>query len=182
MPPERVTVEILDALVQPWMADKTMWDGLDSASLEDVQQLAEALAGASPYVTAFDFLAGLANSAYAPPDPYAWAEVWQDGAWVSAIELCSMGNNDEDTFAPVWPGSPEYGYAKGWSGVRVTPDMRIRTTILDEDFSEHDSIGVVDLNYDDVIAALKAKDVLPIRVDNQGQGQVLFLSISVLPE
>lgn len=182
VPPESVTIEIVDALIQPWMADKTMWDGLSSASLDEVQRLADALAGASPYTAAFDLVSSLANDAYAPPDPYAWAELWKDGAWMNALELCTMDNNDEDTFAPVWPGSPSFNYEKGWSGVRVTPDMRIRVSHLDEDFSEHDSIGAVELNYDDVIAALKAKQIHPIQVDDQGQGQVLFVSISVLPE
>lgn len=181
-PPEFATIEITDTLVQPWMAGGELWDGTSSVGQTEIEGLLEALSSEFPYVAVFDYVAGLAVDAYDAPDPFAYAERWGDGNWIEPVALCTYENNDEDTFAPVWPGDPASANLRGWHGVAVSPDMRIRVTVGDEDLSEHDSIGQVELNYDDVITALKAKQVHPIRVDDQGQGQVLFIGISAIPE
>jgi hypothetical protein len=181
-PPAFAHIEIVGTVVQPWMADRTTWDGTSYVEEADIQGLAEALGTPSPYAAVLDYVAKLANSAYAPPDPAAWAEIWRDGDWNDQIGLCTFDNNDEDTFATNWKGDPVTGYELGWSGVPVTEEMRIRVHVIDEDISEHDSIGTVDIGYNDVIAALKENQVVPIRVDDQDLGQVLFVGISAIPQ
>lgn len=61
----------------------------------------------------------------------------------------------------------------------MTSDLRVRLSLLDEDLVNHDAIGVVELNAWDLDAAVKANQVFHVRVDDQANGQVLFVGISV---
>ncbi|NUQ75419.1 MAG: hypothetical protein HUU21_17870 [Polyangiaceae bacterium] len=181
-PPAFATIEIVDTLVQPWMTGGATWDLDGQVAEADIQGLAEAFGVPSPYGAVLDFVTKFATNAYGPPDPAAWAEIWRDGAWNDVIPLCTFDNNDEDTSATSWPGDPAWANARGWSGVPVNEGMRIRVSVIDEDISEHDTIGIVEINYDDVVAALMEQQVVPIQVKNQGLGQVLFVGISAIPE
>ena len=60
--------------------------------------------------------------------------------------------------------------------------MRLRVTVIDEDLWEDDPIGVAEINYDDVVAALEAGEVYQVKVAEQTQNQLLFVGISVMPE
>ena len=99
-------------------------------------------------------VAGYANEAYAPPDPLGIATIWNNGGYGLGINLASQDNNDEDTFTPSWPGDPATGNVLGWKGP-FTKDWRIRIALTDEDLVDDDSIGVIEVGYDDIVAALE---------------------------
>jgi len=173
--PDYVTLQITDALICPWGSDGKEWDGDRAVSQDDMNELAEALAGSYPYTAAMAVIAGLANEGFASPDPYGFAEIWNNGSW-HPIALATSSTNPEDTFHPVWLRSP------GWSHVRVDPNMRVRVTLYDEDLIHDDPIGVAEINYDDILSALDARQIVNVRVHDQGQQQILFIGLSVIAE
>lgn len=162
------------------MADGRTWDGPDLSS-EQVDQLADLaalLAGYSPqYGDVAGFLANLAISAWAPPDPFGVAELASDGPFdpTLTIEVATINNNTEDTFSPQWPGPP----FPGWMGVPTGPTLRVRLTLQDEDIAFDDIIGTVELNERDLRAAFNAGSVAAIPVHEQATQQTLFVTLSV---
>jgi hypothetical protein len=179
--PDAVQVEILGATIALSPNGQDCWDGVCSLQPEDFNKVAEKLAetGEPQEIAAAvaAVLAGYANEAYAPPDPLGTAEIWNDGQYDLAISLASQANNDEDTFTPSWPGDPATGSVLGWKG-KFTKDWRIRIRLTDEDLVDDDSIGVVEIGYDDILAALEYGKVYPVRVDEQGNHSILFVSVS----
>lgn len=59
---------------------------------------------------------------------------------------------------------------------------RLRVEVTDIEMSQDDPMGTFELNADDFQATARDGHVLPIRVDEQTNRQVLFASISVMPE
>ncbi|MEP7123019.1 MAG: hypothetical protein ABJE95_18975 [Byssovorax sp.] len=157
------------------------WDGICSLQPKDFNKVAEALAqtGDPQEIAAAvaAVVAGYANEAYAPPDPLGTASIWNNGGYGLGINLALQDNNDEDTFTPSWPGDPASGNVLGWKGP-FTKDWRIRISLSDEDLVNDDSIGVVEVGYDDIVAALKYGKVYSVRVSEQGSGVILFVNIS----
>lgn len=183
--PEFVQLEILDAAVYPSPKGGQCWDGACSISQEDLNALAVELAKTGdPYAIALAVaavLGGIVNEAGSPPDPIATATIWGSQGFGSALSLAKWGYNYSDTYTPTWKGDEAYGNAKGWTDVPLNSELRVRIDILDtENIGDADDpIGVVELNYDDVVDAYLAKQSYPVRVDDQGSGLVLFVGISV---
>ena len=68
-------------------------------------------------------------------------------------------------------------FAVGWQST-FNEGWRVRIELSDEDLAEDDQAGVVEIGYEDVVAALERGDVYPVRVDDQGTGSILFINIS----
>lgn len=182
-PPASVQVDILGAYIAPAKADGSCWDGTCAVDQATLDQVAEALAETGdPYAEAAAValeLSGLAQSAYGPPDALGVATIWNNDIWDLPTNLATYDNNDEDTFTPLWYGDPQQGNAIGWQA-HFDDDFRIHIRLLDEDLTNDDPIGDVDINYDHVVAALQAKKTYPVRVADQGAGLILFIHINAL--
>lgn len=181
VPPDEVQVEILGATIALSPDGQGCWDGVCSLTKADSDKVAEALAatGGAPAAAAAvaAVLAGYVGEAYGPPDPVGKATIWNGAAYDAELILASPEDNEEDTFTPGFLGSPETGFALGWSGT-FNKEWRIRVTLSDEDLANDDSIGVVEIGYDDIVAALQFGKVYPVRVHDQGNGAILFVNIS----
>jgi hypothetical protein len=183
-PPAAVQVEILDAIIAPAKVGGECWDGFCDVPDEEIAKVQQALLSsgdpnAAAAAVAIE-LGKLANDGWGPPDPLGWAAIWNDGAWDLALNLATVDNHTEDTFTPSWPGDPADGYATGWQGP-FDETFRIRVELWDEDLESNDDIGVVEINYDDVVAALQAAQNFKVRVMDQGSGQAYFVGISAMP-
>ena len=88
-----------------------------------------------------------------------------------------MTNNFEDTYTPIWP-SP----TPGWSQVPLISDLRFRFNLFDEDLVNDDPIGVAEVNYADVVAALKDGHIFQVELAAQTNNQLLFVAMSVMPQ
>ncbi|MBI4704057.1 MAG: hypothetical protein HY744_23355 [Deltaproteobacteria bacterium] len=179
-PPEVVSIRLIDATVRPWDGSQECWDSNDVVSAESVQALAVALGASDPYAAVAAFIAGLLIEHYAPPDPYGWAQIFVDNAWQPELDLwlASWENNYENTVTPSW--GPPYS---GWDHVPLQENVRIRLSLVDEDeLNEDDPIGAVELDYDDLLAAVDSGEVYEVPVWGQGQGAILFFGISVVAE
>jgi hypothetical protein len=172
-PPATATISIHGAAISPAMVGGDEWDGPGQVPEGVITDTFDQMG--LGYGAVVEYLTNLAADGYAPPDPFGVAQRWQDGALIEPIALGTEDTNDEDTFAPNWVDSR-------WYGVPVDQDMRLEFTLWDEDLSENDTIGTVQLNYDHVIAALQQAEVLGIRTDEQGSGRILFVAISAVPE
>lgn len=179
--PDEVQVEILGATIALSPNGQECWDGVCSLSKADSDKVAAALAetGDAPAAAAAvaAVLAGYTSEAYGPPDPVGTATIWNGASYDAELILAAQEDNDEDTFTPTFLGSPGTGFALGWSGT-FNKEWRIRVTLSDEDLANDDSIGVVEIGYDDIIAALQYGKVYPVRVHDQGNGAILFVNIS----
>jgi hypothetical protein len=173
--PEFVTVQLTEALICPWDSNGKEWDRDRTVSRQDMDELDEALASADPFAASAAFITGLTHKGFSPPDPYGQAELWSNGSW-NPLPLATKATNLEDTFRPLWRGAP------GWQHVRFEPTLRIRVTLYDEDILNDDPIGVVELDANDILAALDFGQQFPVRVYDRGQQQVLFIGLSVTAE
>jgi len=138
---------------------------------EGAADCARALGASNPYAAVFGFLGSMSLGATERPEPYGFADL-----------LSSQGNQRlnltslRDTLTPMWQGPPS------WSHVPLGPNTRIRISLWDKDLVNDDPIGVAELNSEHLAAALRARQVYQVRVTDQGNGQVLFIGISVMPE
>jgi hypothetical protein len=168
-----VSIRVEETVVRPWNEQQQIWDGTSAVSPDDVQQLAVALGATNPYAATTAFMYGLAASAWAPPDPFGDIELFTNGGWNPDLAQ-QLSPVSDDQFVSLW------GY--GWEHVPVEETMQIRVSLLDEDISNHDTIGTVIMNYDDVLAAAQSGQVHNVQTSDQGQGNLLFVSISVAVE
>lgn len=174
--PKTVTVTAIGAYVGPGMADGSQWDGVGTVPPETITALGQALGASNPIIALATFFADPAVDLLAKPDPIASGEVYAYGKWQAGLELANITNNTEDTFTPLWPQSPS------WTGVPFDSKTRVRFTVLDEDFSANDPIGTAEINYSDLLTAYQLGKVHHVRVADQTQNQLLFVSISVVAE
>ena len=179
--PAKVQVEILGATLALSPNGQDCWDGICSLKPEDSSKIADALAGTgdvhSVAAAVAAALAGYATAAYAPPDPLGSATIWDGDSYGQKITLASPDGNDEDTFTPFWFGDPANNFAVGWQST-FNKAWRVRIELSDEDLAEDDTVGVVEIGHEDVVAALQHGEVYPVRVDDQGSGSILFINIS----
>jgi hypothetical protein len=170
--PATVTVLFVDALVAPFRTNGDSWEALGpSATPEDKAALAAHLTGGEPYSTPAAFVLGLANVGYDTPDPFGFHD-YMYGAESVDGDLATVDTNVEDTCHPIWPGPP------GYSDVPLEQGIRFRLTAYDQEVWAHHPIGVAEINYDDVIAALGSKHIYQVMVADQTNKQLLFVGIS----
>ena len=170
MVPPVVDIRIVGAVIGVGVAEGIEWDSFSAIDEQLIEDVLEALFGPSPYLSIIALLATPAVQAMSAPDAFGTATV--DGS--QQITLATVGNNSENTFQPIWPGSP------GWSGVEFDDDIRIAVSLTDEDvFFEHDDIGIVELNAVDIRNAWRSSQVFAVDVSDQTDEQLLFVRISV---
>lgn len=175
--PDRVNIALIDATVAPGTTQGKVWDGPGMASPETIQAVSRLLAsapargkaGAAARAGAVvgEITAAIA-AAVAPPDPKGHAELLVGG---TSRRLALPER--QDTFRPTWSNA-------SFDQVPLVEGLRLRVQLFDaDDIGSDDPIGTAELNYDDVVAALSHEQVVQVRVDQQTQGQLLFIGISV---
>lgn len=174
-PPDVVTVSIVGAVVRPWDSYNEYWDSTSTVSTEMVQSLAYALGAAAPYVAVTGLIYDLAVGYYAHPEPYGTAQVFLQNSWQDQLDV-GLTSEFSNTLVPSFDGAP------GWEHVSVEENMRIRVSLNDADRNGDDPIGIVELNYDDIVAAAEVGQVHHVQTDDQGTGTILFVGISVVDE
>lgn len=178
--PATIDITLVGALIRPAMADGRTWDGpdLSSEQIADMADLTALLAGVPPlYGDVAAFVTNLAIDAWSPPDPFGVGEIAWNGPFDDALThpVATIENNFEDTVTPQWPGPPY----PGWLNVPVSPTLRVRLTLQDEDLVNDDLIGTVELNEADLRAAYNLGGVAGIPVYDQGSTQILYVTLSV---
>jgi hypothetical protein len=168
-----VSVIITDSIIAPGMADGTDWDGIGNVDPDVVAAVATALAAPVPAVEVLKVLTGPLLLDVDKPDPYGDAYVTAFGIPGGVGDLASMASPDPNTFHPIWPANWFF------PNVPIDSDVRVTVELWDSDLLYPDSIEAVQLNADDLKAALAAQQAVEVRVDDQGQHQLLFVGISV---
>jgi len=172
--PSFVNIRIHSAIIRPWDGGQNEWDGgaIDQSAID---QLAELAGKALPYGEVLGWLAGFAIGVVAAPDVYGTAQLYVGGVVDPAFdqEIPEVENTCQAEFL----GQP------GWDQVPVDREMRFGLKLADWDTwaDDPDPIGSVVLNYDDVLKGLAAKQVVPVRTDDQDLGTILFVGLSVVP-
>jgi hypothetical protein len=170
-----VSIDVVDAVISPGMANKEAWDGIGTIPSEVWSGLTAALGAPQPYSAVITFFGDQLIQQLDNPEPFGTAELLSQSSPDDGVShvLATTTSNQEDTLIPLWPTPGR------WSGVSVTSDLRVRVTLFDEDLSNHDPIGVVELNSQDIEDAIRAGQVFHARVTDQGNGQILFIGLSV---
>lgn len=139
-----------------------------------------ALAGGDPVGVVLAALAGPAlNSAIGTldkPDAYGWAQATVFGAIGDSYWLAQPADAVPDNYTPIWP----YGWH--YQNVPIDSDLRIGVTLMDSDLVNDDPIGTAEINSTDIQDALTAQQKFYVRVDDQTDGQLLFIGISVVQQ
>jgi len=171
--PKSVNVTLIDAVIRPWASDGKTWDGTDAIPEGTVTAVSEAFGVAAPYAAVAEVLAGLANDAYAPPDPKGDAAVVFNGLYDPKYDQALAVQMD--TFQPSWNTMHII-----WPNVPLDGTARLQVNLTDQDLANDDMIGTVELNNDDLIAALQAKKAYPLKTAADVMvDPILFVRISV---
>lgn len=178
-------ISILSATIGPCKRDGTQWDGPGHASnevMEGITDIVAAIAavhgmsaGAAVAIKVAKFLASPAVAALSKPDPYGVVDLIIDDARPIRQDLAPRGRELKDTFTPVWLNPPT------WIHVPLVAGLRIRVTILDEDLSQDDPIGVAEINANDILEAIAAGQQYEINAHDP-TGQLLLVAISAVPD
>lgn len=174
-----VTVQIIDAIIAPGKADGTTWDGFGTIPSDVLSDVDQALAAINPVEGILAVLAGPAlNGAIISvdkPDPYGVAQATTFGVVGDTYWILDRTHALQDTYTPIWP-------TFGYTNVPIDSDVRIAVELWDQDLSNDDPIGVAQINSADLKAALASQEKYEVRVDDQTDGQLLFLGISVVQQ
>ena len=171
-----VSVTIKDAIIGPAKADGNPWDGFGSVDQGVLHAVADALVGTNPVAAVLAALGNPALLAVSKPDPFGWAQASVFGTIGDAYWLAQDPPAMQDTVTPTWP----YGWY--YQNVPIDSDVRIGVTVIDSDLSTNDAIGSAEINSDDLKDALAAQQKFEVRVDDQTDGQLLFIGISVIQQ
>jgi hypothetical protein len=178
-----VSVQIVDAIIAPGKTDGTAWDwDLTTVTIPASvwNALGTALAGGDPLGGTLAVLAGpeleSAISTTNKPDAYGWAQATVFGVSGDAYWLADRSDAIPDNYTPIWP----YGWH--YTNVPIDSDVRILVNLSDKDLVNDDPIGAAEINSTDLMDALAVQQKFYVRVDDQTDGQLLFIGISVVQQ
>ncbi|WP_437309259.1 hypothetical protein [Sorangium sp. So ce388] len=175
--PARVRISIDGAVISPAKADGSQWDGMGAVAPGALTAIGGLLRTEHPAAAAASvagFAAEAAGAGTEPPEPFGSAELFVGARSLGRRALDRSGQRD--TCTPGWNGPPT------WRGVPLTPDVHVSGELIDRDLINDDFIGRFAINHGHLVAALRARTVYPVAVDNQAAGQVLFVWIEVWPD
>ena len=164
---------LLGATIGPGKIDGTQWDGPGWYVPSSVWGgLSTALGVASPYVPVVAFIGSSAVQALQRPDVIGRATITGGGetidrGWTGLSKI-------QDSFTPTW-------YVT-WSHIVLSPKTRLTVDLDDADLMFDDPIGVAQIGFKDLDAALKAGEGYPVNVSGQTDKQILFVKIAVTLE
>lgn len=167
--PEFVSVEFRSAIIGPTKVGGAPWDGMGAPRPGLGKAVGKALSMASAETAVLELLAGPVLHGLDPPEPFGDAVVMVDGVPGQRIDLKTSVH---DTLTPPWDGAL-------LTGVPLRDSTVIKVRLYDRDLVANDAIGDCNLRYRELVEALRAGDVHPIRVADQTAQQLLFLAIAV---
>jgi hypothetical protein len=173
-PPALVTVQVVQALIGIKSNNKP-WDGTGTISPDVIRSVETKLVSSGNWAAIAGAvsveLATIANSGFDSPDPFGTLQVYTpSGSFEAKIPYIP------DTLSP------------NWTDLTINhvplndPGVRLRVTLIDRDAINNDPIGSAEINSADIAAAYAEARVYPVPVYLQGNRQLLFVGISVLPE
>ena len=169
--PEFVTVVLEQVLIRPYIvADGTNWDGTGSASRQIIDAVTTALLGPTPFAQVTSILIDQLIANTAAPDAFGSATLYVDATpYEQNLPL------RDDEYVPV--------FGVSWDSVPLasSADVRLRVSLTDQDLADNDQIGVASVSFDEILAALASGDIYPVQVSEQGNGQILFVTVQVIP-
>ncbi|WP_411280192.1 hypothetical protein [Gemmatimonas sp.] len=130
-----------------------------------------AMGAANPAAALGAFLADASLAALAKPEVKGFAEVYTGGAMPVRVQI---PRDNRDSFAWSWANPPT------WARVQFNAGTRLRVHLIDEDLMFDDPIGDAEIGHRVLLAALKSEKIYQVKVDDQTQGQILFLGVSVV--
>jgi hypothetical protein len=167
--PKFVNIQFRQALIGPTKVDGAAWDGVGRLDLSSQGLLGSALAAANPHAQVAQFLANPTLAALEKPDPRARVRAF---AGPRPLQSLSLKSEQDNTLTPIWREARLERLA-------LAPNLRIELELYDSDLIGDDAMGAGTITRADVIAALRAGTVHPIRFAEQTHKQVLFVDISV---
>jgi hypothetical protein len=168
-----VSVVITDSIIAPSMANGSNWDGPGMIDPSVTQEVAQALGASDPAAAVLAVLAGPALQNLDQPDPYGDAYATVFGVPGAKGDLASSAAPESNTFHPIWHTTWYFG------NIPIDSDVRITVELSDSDLVYDDPIDTVEINSTDLKAALAAQQNYEVQTNDQGQGQLLFVGISV---
>ena len=170
-----VSIQVLDAVISPGKTSHEPWDGVGAIPSSVWTLLTSALGAPEPFNAVVAFFGNAAVAQLDKPDPFGSAVLFSQTSTQSGVQhtLATTSDNLEDTFQPTWPTPAR------WDGIPLTTDLRVQISLLDEDLSDNDPIGVVELNTTDLEQALTSNQVFHVNVADQAGAQILFVGVSV---
>lgn len=153
-------------------------DGPGTVDPTIINDVSEALLGANPAAAVLSILANPALATFDPPDPYGTVQATAFGVTGPGYPgLASSANPVSNTYNPIWPNG---GFQ--YTDVPIDSDVRITVSLWDSDVVFDDTIGVAVINSDDFKAALAAQQKYEVQVNDQTNGQLLFVGIEVVQQ
>jgi hypothetical protein len=171
--PSKVTIRIHNTLLGPSKSDGRVWDGTGVVDADLHLNLLNLLRGKNPAVEVGKFMWSFAEKYFDRPDAYGKASLSSNGRNLGEVSLIP---NTEDTFTPQWKGPP------GWQHVPFHQSIRLQGTLQDRDLAFDDDMGVFVINYNDILAALRAGKIHQVKVSDQTHEQILFVGLEVTRE
>jgi hypothetical protein len=175
-PPATVSIQVIGATVGLAEANGNYWDGFGTVDPSVIAQQTAALASNTPYESVVAVISANAAGGTGPPDPYGTATLYYSGAWTQMITLVAAGNEQMNTYFPLFPGPP------GWQQVPLAPDLKFSVHLLDEDVIGSEEIGTVEIGLPAIMDALAAGTTWEVFTGDQSQNQLLFVAITVVPD
>jgi len=170
-PPTFASVSLVGVTIGPGKSDGSQWDGFFSMPAGLALEVARDMDAPNDYVVTLDLL-NRVSQGLAKPDIYGETQLLVGGTLASSLVL-PLGA--EDSFTPTWNRI-------GWQHVPLDEDVRLRVSLMDEDMTSDDPVGVFELSTAELRAAMNAGSVLQVDVAAQTQQQVLFCAIAVSKE
>jgi hypothetical protein len=173
---ELVTFRIVDVMISPTRLDGKPWDvaaQLDEPGARDkvVSAMNHAANAKGAYAAASDTLSRLSDSWGGLPDVGMRASVDPGDGKPQTQSF----DGDKDSLTP--------HFEARWDHIPLSHWTTVHMYFVDQDPTGRTDIGAVVLSPLDLAAALKENGkVHHLRVDDQTNGQILFVGISVAPE
>lgn len=180
-----LTVRFLGAQVGPGTTTGQQWDGMSPLPPSAIEAMAAWATGgaslAAPGAAGEMGAATISSMNQGLEGPEVVGNVAVVGTVRKGLEraaaapmaLATGDHHVRDSFSPSFPLPVEY---QNWP---VYEDTRFQLYLWDHDLSEDDPIGTVQVNKQQLLAALAKQSVYEVQVADQSGGQLLLLRVSV---
>lgn len=178
-----VDITFYGVVLAPRPASASGYDSGCGVTLADLKKVKDAAVAAAklfkdPTVTAIAMAAKLLPIEKAlqavvgktcKPDAFGTIKLLPSG---KSFELKS-GSTADNTFTPSWKGVV-------FKGVKLANTVNLTLALEEYDpIGSNDPIGAVKITHDDLLKALKIGKIVPVPTATQGNGNILFVSMSV---
>lgn len=175
----RVDLEVVGLQVGVCKTGGAQWDGPGTVDDERQRALVGMVQNAVDPSTIASQVAAWGGEGSARPDPFGFIELrgpstparFQD----KRLPLDKRSTFAKDTF------TPRFARSYGFRGLTFTEQDAVQVTVYDMEFQDKELIGVAEIPFARLAAAFDAKQVTPVYVGDQTNGQLLYVLITVRP-